>query len=209
MFPPSQNKKLRERAIQAMEAKAKAETLVKLDCFIDTLAREVLELPPRPEGQLPYVGWLTTGKESVSGQRQTSQVGINLIKKYEGLRTNAYLCPANVWTIGYGHTKGVSRGMMISHLEAEELLQEDLRVYEKAVNESVKVDLTQNQFDALVSFTYNVGVGAFSNSTLLRLLNRSKVKEVANQFSRWTRTGGQVLPGLVNRRKDEYSLFIK
>ncbi len=145
----------------------------------------------------------------MSQLKKTSQTGINLIKRWEGLRTNAYLCPANVWTIGYGHTKGVYRGMIISHLKAEELLQQDLRIYEEAINRIVKVSLTQNQFDALVSFAFNVGIGALVSSTLLKLLNEGYSKMAAKQFSRWIYAGGRVLPGLVKRRHDEFNLFIK
>ncbi len=145
----------------------------------------------------------------MSKARTTSQKGIDLIKRWEGLRTNAYLCPAGVWTIGFGHTKSTYKGMMISHLDAEGLLQNDLRVYEESINKIVKVPLTQNQFDALVSFAFNVGIGALSNSTLLRLLNQGKTAEASKQFSRWVHAGGKVLPGLVNRRKDEFILFTK
>ncbi|WP_319422750.1 lysozyme [Pleurocapsa sp. FMAR1] len=96
-----------------------------------------------------------------------------------------------------------------SHLEAERLLKEDLSIFEKAVTRFVTVPLNQNQFDALVSFTFNVGVGAFSKSTLLKLLNYKDYQKAANEFSRWTRGGGRILPGLINRRKDEHELFVK
>jgi lysozyme len=138
-----------------------------------------------------------------------SRDGLELIKRWEGCRTNAYLCPANVWTIGYGHTKGVTKGMMISHTQAEDLLLEDLKRFEEAVRRLVTVPLSQNQFDALVSFTFNVGIGALQGSTLLKLLNTGNYSSAANQFNKWVRGGGKVLPGLVVRREDEYQLFIK
>ena len=97
---------------------------------------------------------------------------------------------------------------MISHQDAEKLLKEDLAYFELAVYSAVKVPLTQNQFDALVSLTFNIGVGAFNKSTLLRWLNRKHYISAAEQFLRWTRGGGKVLPGLVKRRKEEYELFM-
>ena len=141
--------------------------------------------------------------------RKTSQMGIDLIKCWEGLRTNAYLCPAKVWTIGYGHTRTAKPGMMISHNKAEELLLEDVRKYEAAVNSFCSVPITQNQFDALVSFTFNVGIAAFSQSTLLKLLNQGKYKSAALQFDRWVYAGSKKLPGLVLRREAEKQLFLK
>ncbi|WP_425056699.1 lysozyme [Pseudomonas abyssi] len=138
---------------------------------------------------------------------RVSQQGLALIKEHEGLRLDAYLCPAKVWTIGYGHTGGVQNGQRITAGEAERLLLADLQRFEQAVNLGVKVPLTQGQFDALASFAFNVGVGAFRESTLLRLLNHGDYQGAARQFDRWVYGGGQVLPGLVNRRADERALF--
>ncbi len=202
-------KEMRERAMAAITSRTSDDECLSVDYLIDTEARKVLNLPPRPKGALPYVGWMTQPDEKTIKPNKTSQIGVSLIKKWEGLRTNAYLCPAGVWTIGYGHTKGVKQGQMISHLEAENLLIEDLRIYEQAVLRLVDVPLNQNQFDALVSFTFNVGIDAFSESTLLKLLNQKDYQRAFNEFSRWTRAGGKLLPGLVNRRKDECNLFIK
>ena len=139
---------------------------------------------------------------------RTSQKGIDLIKKLEGCRLEAYKCPAGVWTIGYGHTKGVQNGQKITQAQAEEFLIEDLKVYEKAVESCVKVPLSQNQFDALVSFCYNCGSGALKTSTLLRLLNEGKYSEAGEQFLRWNKAGGKVLVGLTRRREEERELFL-
>ena len=204
-----QVKKMRKRAIEAFDSNSQTNEYLDVDYFIDDEARKVLGLPPRPTGILPYVGWMLDTNVASSAPTKTSQAGFVLIKKYEGLRTNAYLCPANVWTIGYGHTKGVKQGQMISHLEAEKLLKEDLAIYEKAVVRLITVPLNQNQFDALVSLVFNIGVGAFSNSTLLKLLNYQDYGKAGSEFSRWVRGGGKILPGLVNRRKDEHDLFVK
>lgn len=140
---------------------------------------------------------------------RTSQDGINLIKKFEGCRLSAYRCPAGVWTIGYGHTKDVRQGQKITQTQAEEFLKEDLKIYEQAVDECVKVPLSQNQFDALVSFCYNCGSGALRTSTLLRLLNEGNYSSAADQFLRWNKAGGKVLAGLSRRREEERALFLK
>lgn len=139
---------------------------------------------------------------------RTSQKGIDLIKKFEGCRLEAYKCPAGIWTIGYGHTKGVKDGQIITQEQAEEFLREDLRIFEQAVESCVKVPLSQNQFDALVSFCYNCGSGALKTSTLLRLLNEGKYKDASEQFLRWNKAGGKVLAGLTRRREEERELFL-
>ena len=139
---------------------------------------------------------------------RTSQKGIDLIKKFEGCRLEAYRCPAGVWTIGYGHTKGVMDGQKITQTQAEEFLREDLKVYEKAVESCVKVPLSQNQFDALVSFCYNCGGEALRTSTLLRLLNDGKYSDAGKQFLRWNKAGGKVLVGLTRRREEERGMFL-
>lgn len=138
---------------------------------------------------------------------KTGPAGLHLIKTFEGLKLNAYLCPAGVWTIGYGTTKGVKPGMAITAAKAEELLAQDLRKFEDTVNTSVAVPITQGMYDALVSFCYNVGAGAFRTSTLLRLLNKGEYESAALQFARWNRGGNKVLPGLVRRRAAERELF--
>jgi lysozyme len=142
-----------------------------------------------------------------------SKLGLNLVRHFEGMYLRGYKCPANVWTIGYGHTglvdgKPIHGNMIITEEKAIELLQQDMAVFEKAVKDSVKVPLTQNQFDALVSFAFNVGAGALRKSTLLRLLNQGKYEEVPAQFLRWNKGGGKVLAGLTRRRKAEGHLFV-
>ena len=137
-----------------------------------------------------------------------SKKGIDLIKRYEGCRLKAYKCPAGVWTIGYGHTNNVRPDDIITQDDAEELLKRDLKVHEDNVKRVVKIALTQNQFDALVSFEYNVGYGAFANSTLLKLLNAGNYNGASKQFERWVYAGDRVLEGLVKRRKAERELFL-
>lgn len=138
---------------------------------------------------------------------RTGTRGISLIKEFEGFKNKAYRCPAGVWTIGYGTTRNVRSGMTITLTEGERMLQDDLVKFERAVNRLVTVPLTQNQFDALVSFVYNVGEGAFGRSTLLSLLNRGQYSQVETQLMRWNRAGGQVLAGLTRRRAAEARLF--
>ena len=133
--------------------------------------------------------------------------GLELIKSFEGLRLRAYLCPAKVWTIGYGHTGDVRGGQVITQSQADDLLKQDLRRFEIAVRKLAKVPLTQNQFDALVSFAYNVGEAALSRSTLLRKLNAGDLAGTKLEFAKWNKGGGKVLAGLTRRRADEANLF--
>lgn len=141
-----------------------------------------------------------------------SNVGLELVKHFEGKHLKGYLCPANVPTIGYGHTglvdgRPIKIGMIITEEKADELLRQDMNKFEKAVESLVKVPLTQNQFDALVSFSFNVGSGALRKSTLLRLLNNGQYDEVPNQLMRWNKGGGRVLAGLTRRRRSEGHLW--
>ena len=138
--------------------------------------------------------------------------GLALVKEFEGLRLKAYKCPAAVWTIGYGHTSAagapiVSADMLISKENAEEILQRDMVQYEDGVRKLVTVGLTQGQFDALVDFAYNAGVGALQKSTLLKKVNAEKFDEVPAEFMKWTKGGGKELPGLVRRRRAEVKLW--
>ena len=134
---------------------------------------------------------------------------LDIIKKSEGLRLEAYLPTTNdVPTIGYGHTKSVKMGQCITINQAEQFLLEDVAWASDAVNRLVKVNLTQNQFDALVSFVFNVGATAFSKSTLLRLLNAGDYKGAADQFIRWNKQAGKELKGLTKRRQEERALFL-
>lgn len=138
---------------------------------------------------------------------QLSEKGKTLIKKYEGLKLSAYKCPAGVWTIGYGHTAGVFEGQKITSDQADEFFDNDIKQFEKIVLELCNVPLKQGQFDALVSFVYNVGKTAFANSTLLKLLNQKKYTAAGNEFSRWVYVRDKKLQGLVKRRFDERFLF--
>lgn len=136
--------------------------------------------------------------------------GLDLIRRHEGCRLQAYRCPAGILTIGIGHTgPEVTAAMEIDEEEALALLASDVGAAEDAVMDHVQVRLNQNEFDALVSFTFNVGPGAFAKSTLLRLLNAEERYAASLQFDRWTRAGTTVLPGLVARRAEERSLFLE
>lgn len=137
----------------------------------------------------------------------TSAEGIALIKKFEGCELKAYQCSAGVWTIGYGHTKDVEEGDTISKDQAEEMLVEELHEYENYVNEYVNVALSQNQFDALVSWVYNLGPANLKSSTMLKVLNDGKYEDVPYQMKRWNKAGGKVLDGLVRRREAEALLY--
>ncbi len=138
---------------------------------------------------------------------KASKAAYALIRQFEGLRLQAYKCPGGVWTIGYGHTSGVLEGMTVTPSEADELLAEDVEVCEKQIN-SLNISLNQNQFDALISFLFNVGFGNFSKSTLL-----TKVKvnpddnSIMDEFLKWIYSRGKVLPGLQRRRLAEVKLY--
>lgn len=137
-----------------------------------------------------------------------SQACIDFIKSFEGFKAHAYLCPAGVWTIGYGTTEYVEPGDTVTEEEACELLRKDVQEAADAVDDLVDVELTQSQYDALCSFIYNVGRSAFSNSTMLKMLNRgASAMEIAPQFDRWIKANGQVLPGLTRRRAAEREMF--
>ena len=138
---------------------------------------------------------------------KTNQAGIDLIKQWEGFRSKAYLCPADVWTIGYGHTQGVKPDDTITEPDAAALLIKELSAYEDCINSTVKVSLNANQFSALVSFCYNVGISSFANSTLLKMLNRKDYSSAGQQLLVWNKVKGQTMPGLTRRRKDEKALF--
>ena len=138
---------------------------------------------------------------------EISQEGLSLIKKFEGCKLQSYKCAAGVWTIGYGSTNGIEEGMEISQERADMLLLEDVEVFEKAVNELVEVPLEQNQFDSLISWTFNLGPTNLKNSTLLKVLNNKNYDEVPTQIKRWNKAGGKVLQGLIRRREAEALLF--
>ncbi|CAH3799777.1 Lysozyme RrrD [Enterobacter cloacae] len=144
---------------------------------------------------------------------QTSEKGIALIKEFEGCKLTAYQDSVGVWTIGYGWTqpvdgKPIRAGMTIKQETAERLLKTGLVSYESDVSRLVKVGLTQGQFDALVSFTYNLGARSLSTSTLLRKINAGDYAGAADEFLRWNKAGGKVLNGLTRRREAERALFL-
>jgi len=138
-----------------------------------------------------------------------SQAGIDLIKHFEGCALQSYRCPSNVSTIGYGHTHDVKDDETCTEEEAENLLVEDLVEFEGYVNNLVTVPLEQNQFDAIVSWTFNLGPTNLGESTLLTRLNDKAFWDVPFQIKRWTRSNGKVLEGLVKRREAEATLFKK
>ena len=141
---------------------------------------------------------------------KTSIIGRNLIKQFEGFSRTAYLCPAGVWTVGYGHTQGVHEGDTVTEEQADVFLQQDLKAAEDTVN-ATGLKLSQLQFDALVSLVYNIGSGNFNNSTLLKLLRQDTKPrpELEKWWKVWNKAGGQTLKGLVRRRAAEYTLYSK
>ena len=153
---------------------------------------------------------------------QMSQHGLSLLEQWEGFKLQVYKDSAGLPTIGVGHLltkselasgKIVINGVPVKYAggltqqQANDLLAQDLVPTEQAVNGGVKVALNQNQFDALTSFTFNVGIGAFRGSTLLKVLNQGQYDQVPTQLLRWTRSGGQLVQGLVNRRQNEIKLW--
>jgi len=136
-----------------------------------------------------------------------SKNGLDLIKQFESLQLKAYKCSANVWTIGYGHTKNVKEGDRISQDQANCFLMQDLYEVEKTINRLVKVKINQNQFDALCSLIFNIGISAFNKSTLLAKLNTGDYVGAAEQFRRWNKVNNVVMAGLVRRRQAEEDLF--
>ena len=138
----------------------------------------------------------------------TSNQGKNLIKEAEGLRLEAYLCPAKVPTIGWGHTKGVKLGQHITVLQAEDMLVEDIAPIERLLN-GLKINFRQEQFDALVSWIFNLGEGKFKGSTMYkRIVGNAKDEEITDQMVKWINAAGRPLPGLMKRRVAEANLFL-
>ena len=158
----------------------------------------LLSIPP--SSSLPRLGGDTV---------DMSEKGLALVKSFEGCYLEAYLCPAKVWTIGYGHTDNVEKGQTITKEEAERLLIKDLAWAENVVEDALKVPVTAHQFDALTSFVFNVGEGAFRKSTLLRELNRGNYDAVPRQLLRWDKAGKpkRTLKGLTRRRVAEAALW--
>lgn len=147
-------------------------------------------------------------------EMHVSPSGVDLICNFEGLRLKAYDDGVGVWTIGFGTTKypngiRVKKGDTCTLDQAKAYMQNDLKAFEQTVNSAVKVPVSQNQFDALVSLAYNIGSTAFKNSTLVKRLNEGNYKAAANQFDVWVNAGGKRMQGLVNRRAAEKALFLK
>ena len=144
---------------------------------------------------------------------KVNKQGIQLVKSFEGCFLNAYLCPAKVWTIGYGNTKyqngtAVKQGDKITQEQAETLLSDILAEFSKGVSKLIKSELNDNQFSALVSFAFNLGVGALSKSTLLKKVNANpNDKTIESEFMKWVSAGGKRLNGLVRRRTAESNLY--
>ena len=154
-------------------------------------------MPPATPSPAPSVGAASVGA-----------AGLALIKHFEGLRLTAYRCPAGVLTIGYGHTgPDVTEGQCITTEHAQQLLAQDLIPVESVIHRLVQYPIDQNQYDALVSFTFNVGAGALASSTLLKRLNGGEVTAVPSELRRWNRAAGQVMLGLVARRNAEAALW--
>jgi len=145
---------------------------------------------------------------------QINERGIEIVKSFEGISLKPYLCPANVWTVGYGATVSRTGGSIdpdmgsISETEAEALLLRDLESSEGWISRLIKTALTENQFSALTSFTFNVGAGALQRSTLRMKLNRGEYQGAADEFPKWRIAGGRILAGLVRRRAAERALFL-
>lgn len=140
---------------------------------------------------------------------RTSQRGLSLIKSFEGMRLQAYQDAVGVWTIGYGATHGVKAGISITKEQAERMLLNDVQRFEPEIERLITAPVNQNQWDALMSFTYNLGAANLESSTLRRLLNAGDYAGAAEQFLRWNKAGGKVLPGLVRRRAAERDLFLE
>ena len=150
-----------------------------------------------------FVVYITRNDNSM----KTSEVGRELIKEFEGCRQVAYQDSVGVWTIGYGHTKDVYEGQLVIKKTCDKLLEEDLDEFEGYVSKLVKVELNQNQFDALVAWTFNLGPTNLNESTMLRKLNYGDYESVPDEMRRWNKAGGEVLNGLVRRRDAEANLF--
>lgn len=139
-----------------------------------------------------------------------NQAGISLIKEFEGCKLTAYQDIVGIWTIGYGHTgPPVHPGLVLTQQEVDDLLRNDLYKFGIGVNKLVQAEVTENQFAALVCFSYNVGLGALEKSTLLRKLNLNLYTEAADEFLRWDKAGGVAVLGLARRRRAERELFMR
>lgn len=136
-----------------------------------------------------------------------NKAGVDLVKKWEGFRDEAYLCPAGVWTIGYGFTKGVKPGDKITEAEAAFRLKRELDEFKSKVLDVLYVPANENQLAAMTSLAYNIGPGAFKNSSVQRFHNQGDFDSAANSFLLWNKAAGKVLAGLVKRREEEAALY--
>lgn len=169
-------------------------------------------IPPPPPTPSPAPNPKPSATDSTNIDHINND-GLTLVKGFEGLELQAYRDSVGVWTIGYGHTSAagppdVYAGQSITEAEAEAILKRDLELFERGVRDLVQVGLNSNQFSALVVFSFNVGLGALADSTLLRKLNAGDYAGAANEFPRWVKAGGQTLAGLVRRREAEKALFL-
>ncbi len=144
---------------------------------------------------------------------RVNNAGLELIKAFEGFRATAYRCPAGVWTIGYGHTSSagepaVTSGMKVTRAEAAQILARDVAAFAEGVERLLTATLSANQFSALVSFAYNVGLGNFRGSSVLKSVNSGDFAAVPRRLALWNRAGGRLLAGLVRRRAAESALFM-
>ena len=187
----------RDSELRLKDTPKKIEQRILPNEFYDNLERK-LDIAPASK----------TKSTKPANEYRTSRDGIELVKQFEGLREDAYKCPAGVLTIGYGHTGDVKPGDRITREKATEYLTADLKHAENAVGKYVTVPLTQKQYDSLVSFAYNVGNGAFRKSTLLEKLNAGDYNGAAEQFQRWVKANGEKCDGLVNRRQKENECFL-
>lgn len=139
---------------------------------------------------------------------RTSNQGISLIKEFEGFRDHAYRDPVGIWTIGYGFTKGVRSGDTMTREQAEQRLRDELGQYERAVEQATGGSVTQAQFDALVSFAWNVGIKGMAGSSVIKAHNRGDHQAAARAFALWNKAGGKVWPGLTRRRAAEAAMYL-
>jgi lysozyme len=143
---------------------------------------------------------------------QMTEEGLALIRRFEGFRAEAYRCPAGVWTIGYGHTSQagapkVRPGMVVSEAEAREILAVDAAMFAEGVRTALTREVSPQQFSALVSFAYNVGIGAFRRSSVLKAVNEGRFEAVPERLKLWVKADGRRLEGLARRRQAEAELF--
>ena len=180
---------------------------------LNFLVPPVADEPVKPDGFFgPRTGRLlgrAIAQNRLLPKHTINDAGVKLVAGFEGFKDTAYLCPGDVWTIGYGHTHNVKEGDTMSRETAWEVLKVDLRHAEGCVTRLVKVPIGPNMFSALVSWAFNVGEGNAEESTLMRLLNHRNFQAAADEFPKWKYAGGGILDGLVRRRQAERALFLK